>query len=216
MRPGTRRPHWADVLRGTLLLTAAGVTLRGDPLYGMFCLAALGLTLAPPILARTTRATLPRGLEAGVLLLLVSDMTAGNLLGLYGRWPWYDKALHLGSSLLVGLIGFLGVYLLEASGRARLGRWTTRVAILLVTLGVGAVWELAEYAVDRLLGRATQTAPGLAAHDDTMMDLLLDAVGGVLAALLGPRAIAGSLRRRSAGAARGGALPPAPVLSAGA
>ena len=185
-----------SVLRAMILLTAVGVMVRGDVLYGVFCLFALGLTLVPAILARSTRARAPFELELVLLLLMVSDMTLGNLLGLYVRLPWYDKALHLGSSTLIGLIGFLVVYVLHATGPTRFQPWLDGVAILLVTLGIGVLWEIAEYAVDRVLGRATQSAPGMAPLDDTMIDLVMDGLGGVVAAVLGPLYLRVSARSR--------------------
>ena len=51
--------------------------------------------------------------------------------------------------------------------------WLDGVAVLLVTLGLGAVWEIAEYGVDQVFGRATQGAPNMNALDDTMLDLLM-------------------------------------------
>jgi hypothetical protein len=179
------RPAWLYALRAVLLVTAAGVMARGDVLYGGFCLAGLGLTLVPAILARALRVRPPRGLELGLLVLLIADMTVGNLLGVYARLPWYDKLLHLGASILVGWIAFLAIGALQASGRIRLQPWLAGVAVLLLTLGVGALWEIAEYAVDALLGRSAQRAPGIAPIDDTMLDLVMDAVGGTVAAVAG-------------------------------
>jgi hypothetical protein len=71
------------------------------------------------------------------------------------------------------------------------------VAILLVTLGVGALWEIAEYVVDQVFGRRTQGAPNLSAIDDTMVDMMLDALGGVLGAIIGPLYIRYSRRSRA-------------------
>ena len=170
--------------------------VRGSVLYGLFCLLALGLTLVPAIIARSTRARTPFAFELVLLVLMVGDMTLGNLLGLYVKLPWYDKVLHLGSSTLIGLIGFLAVYLLHATGRTDLRPWLVGVLILFVTLGVGALWEIAEYAVDHLLGRATQSSPGMAPLDDTMIDLIVDGVGGVVAAALGPLYMRYSARSR--------------------
>ena len=191
-----RSLHPADALRIVILLTAVGSMVRGSVLYGLFCLLALGLTLVPAIIARSAQARMPFELELVLLGLMVGDMTLGNLLGLYVRVPWYDKALHLGSSTLIGLIGFLSVYVLRATGRTALRPWLDGLLIFLVTLGVGALWEIAEYAVDHLLGRATQTSPGMGPLDDTMIDLVVDGIGGMVAAVLGPLYMRHSARSR--------------------
>ena len=115
------RPWWISLLRAAILLTAIAVMLRGDVLYGLFCLVALGLALVPAALARSHHARAPVELELALLLLMVTDMTLGNLLGLYLRLPWFDKVLHLGTSILIGLIAFLAVYVLHVTGRIRFG-----------------------------------------------------------------------------------------------
>ena len=173
--------------RLAILATAIGQIAAGDPYYGAFCLAALAITLVPALLTRRLDTGVPLGLELALLWLMLADMTFGNWLGLYVRIPWYDKALHLSSSTLIGVIGFLVVYVLHLTGRIQFHPWIDRIAILLVTLGVGAIWEIGEYAVDQLLGRATQGAPHFAALDDTMFDLMLDALGGVIGALVGAK-----------------------------
>ncbi len=174
------------ILRGAILVTAIVAVVRGDVLYGVYCLAALGLTTLIAMLAQRAQVRAPFAIDVVLLGLMVSDMTLGNTLGLYFSWPWYDKVLHFGSSILIGLLGFLAIYIAHVTGRIRFHQWLDGIAILLVTLGLGAIWEIGEYAVDTTFGRATQGAPGLAALDDTMIDLTLDAMGAVVASIVGP------------------------------
>ncbi len=181
--------------RFAILLTAVAELASGNILYGGFCVVALVLTLIPAIHARNLDAGIPIELELAVLWLMVTDMTLGNSIGLY-RLPWYDKTLHLSSSMLVATIGFLAIYLLHLTYNTRFHPWLDGLAILLVTLGVGALWEIAEYVVDQLFGLRTQGAPNLNALDDTMFDLILDGVGGVLGSVLGPLYIRRSKRSR--------------------
>ena len=119
--------------------------------------------------------------------------------------PWFgaDKALHFSSSSLVGVVGFLAIYVLHLTHGTRFHPWLDGVAILLVTLGIGAAWEIGEYGVDRLLGGKTQGAPNMNALDDTMVDLLLDGIGGVIGAVLGPWYIRRSASSRKRVAAFG-------------
>jgi hypothetical protein len=168
---------------------------RGDIAYGAFCLVALALTLIPAIRARRIDAGVPLELELVLLWFMVTDMTLGNLLGLY-QLPYYDKALHLGSSILVAMIGFLAIYVLHLTHQTRFHPWLDALAILLVTLGIGALWEVAEYGVDQLFTRRTQGAPNQSAIDDTMFDLMMDGVGGMIGAVLGPLYIRYSRRSR--------------------
>jgi len=184
------------ILRAAILVTAIVAVIRGDVLYGIYCLAALGLTTLIATLTERAAVRSPVAIDVVLLVLMVSDMTLGNTVGLYLSWPWYDKVLHFGSSILIGLLGFLAIYIAHVTGRLRFHRWLDGIAILLVTLGLGAIWEICEYAVDTTLGRATQGAPGLAALDDTMIDLMLDAIGAVVAAIVGPLYMRHSVKSR--------------------
>lgn len=178
------RAAW--LLRAALVATALAHIVGGDALYGIFCLAAVALALIPALLARSSAGNFPVAIEVALLWIVAADMTLGQLAGLYGRLPWYDKALHLGSSALLGMVAFLAVYMLHFIGRSRIHIWIDAAAIVLLTLGLGALWEIGEYAIDHVLARATQGAPGMAALDDTMWDLILDGAGGLVGGLLGP------------------------------
>lgn len=175
------QPWWVHALRVVIAVTALAEMLRGDIAYGIFCLAALGLTHVPVLVARRASLRPPVELELVLLPVLVGDMTLGSLLRLYVELPGYDKVLHLVTSML---LAGLGVYWLQRDAHARPRITLASVLIVLATLGVGAAWELAEYGVDRVLGRMTQSAPGMRAHTDTMADLGMDLLGAVLGVAL--------------------------------
>lgn len=182
--------------RSAILVTSIAEFARGDALYGAFCLLALVLTLAPAIYVRRLDVGIPLEIELALLWLMVTDMTLGNWLGLY-QLTWYDKVLHLSSSILIALIGFLAIYVLHLTHHTQFHPVLDASAILLVTLGIGAVWEIAEYGVDRMFARASQGSPGLSAIDDTMIDLMMDGLGGIVGAVLGPLYIRHSRRSRA-------------------
>lgn len=196
----TKPPAWRLVLRTlprvVILATAIVQMVRGDVFYGAFCMLALAITLVPAIYARSADARVPLALELALLALMIMDMTLGNTLGLYRQWAWFDKAMHVSSAALLGVIAFLAIYVLHLMARTRFHPWLDGVAILLVTLGLGALWEITEYGVDRVLDRRTQSAPSMAAIDDTMLDLALDAAGGVIGAVFGAAYIRRSRRSR--------------------
>lgn len=150
-------------------------------LYAIVCVAAVCLVAVPAYLARTSQANLPVEIELILLWFLVGDNSFGRLMELYGT-PWFDKALHLGNS---GFIGFLVVYLLLFTSRLRTSPWFNGVLIFLVTLGIGALWEIVEYGLDSMLHRGAQGSPIMGPLDDTMWDLILDGGGGALGAVLG-------------------------------
>lgn len=183
LRPWEVRAAW--LLRLLILTTAVAHVLGGEYLYALLCAAVIAVLVVPPLLARTSRANVPIEVELVALWGAVGDMTLGRLIGLYPGTAWFDKALHLGNSVLIGLLAFLVVYALRFTGRLRTSAVVNGVVIVLLALGVGALWEILEYVADLAFERGAQGSPVMAPLDDTMWDLILDGVGGFLGALLG-------------------------------
>lgn len=175
----------AWLLRLLIVATATVHVLQGKYLYALLCASVIAVLVAPPILARTSRANIPVELELAALWGAVSDMTLGRLAGLYVGTAWYDKLIHFGNSLLIGLLAFLIVYALQYTGRLRASTFVYSLIILLLALGIGAVWEIAEYVADLAFQEGAQGSPTMGGLDDTMWDLILDGAGGLLGAFLG-------------------------------
>jgi hypothetical protein len=202
---GSERPlsaaRWemrlAWLLRALIFTTAIVHAAQGELLYVLLCLAAIALVVVPAWMARSSAANLPVEIELVLLWWLVADMTLGRLAGLYETSAWFDKALHLGNSVLVGMLGFLAVYVLHFTGRFPAGRILTGVIIVVLTLGIGAFWEILEYVSDALFAKGAQGSPRLAPIDDTMWDLILDGFGGLIGGVLGPIYMRHSRRSRS-------------------
>ena len=56
------------------------------------------------------------------------------------------------------------------------------MVILLATLGIGALWEITEYGLDRARHQGAQRSPIMTPLEDTLWDLILDGAGGVATA----------------------------------
>lgn len=175
----------AWVLRALILTTGAFHLLQGALLYGLLCFGALALILAPSLVARSTRLTIPVEIELFVLWWLVTDMTLGRFLDLYGILPFYDKVIHFGNSGLLAIISFLAIYALKMTCRIRTGFILNLTAIFLLTLGAGALWEIVEFGIDAALDAGAQGSPVMAPLEDTMWDLIVDGLGGLLGGLFG-------------------------------
>jgi hypothetical protein len=191
-------PRWETVtiwiLRVALLATAALFMAEGQWLRGMFCVIAVALAVTPALIVHNAKFAWPFELELVLLWFSLADLTLGHLMDLYVRIAWYDKAIHFSDSILVGFVAFFAVYLAHYLRRDR--PWLDSLAILLATLGLGALWETVEFASDQLFGTYMQGSPELSPLADTMWDLIVDGLGGVLAAILGPLYMASSKRSR--------------------
>lgn len=186
----------AWVLRAVLLVTVILLVFQGAWLYAAMCAVSILIVALPAAVARTSKANLPVELELILLWFLVSDNTLGRLVALYDTTSWFDKALHFGNSLGIGFAGFLVVYVLLFTEGLHPSPLFSALLILLVTLGVGALWEILEYVMDLAFNRGAQGSPGMAPLDDTMWDLILDGAGGAMGAVLGPLYIEQSSRSR--------------------
>jgi hypothetical protein len=186
----------ALLFRALIFTTAIAHAVQGELLYVLLCLAAIALVVVPAWMARSSAANLPVEVELVLLWWLVADMTLGRLAGLYDTSAWFDKALHLGNSILVGMLGFLAVYVLHFTGRLPAGRIVTGVIIVVLTLGIGALWEILEYLSDALFAKGAQGSPLQAPLDDTMWDLILDGFGGLIGGVFGPLYMRHSKRSR--------------------
>ena len=79
---------------------------------------------------------------------------------------------------------------MHQTGRVKCGTGVAVLFIILITLGIGAFWEIIEYANDMLIwpsnhwhhfqGNALENG-----YFDTMNDLMVDILGGILGSLLG-------------------------------
>jgi len=183
--PGKWESRLAWLFRLSILGTAIVHLLEGAILYAILCAVVILALMAPPLLAGTKRANFPIEIELAALWGAVSDMTLGRLAGLYDGTAWFDKALHFGNSFLIGVLAFLIICALHCSGRLRTSYLANVLIIALLALGIGALWEIVEYAADLYFNRGAQGSPVMAALDDTMWDLILDGAGGAIGGIVG-------------------------------
>lgn len=165
-------------IRLLLLAEALVATWRGVLPAIFITLAALGLTLLPGLLASRVGLRLPSSFLAAIALFVLATLYLGEVHDFYNRFWWWDLALHFGSAMGFGILGFLLIFMLFQGDRYAAPPWALGLLSFCVALAVGALWEIFEYAMDTLFG-FNMMKSGL---PDTMGDLIVDAVGAALAA----------------------------------
>ncbi|MCB8944463.1 MAG: hypothetical protein H6658_12005 [Ardenticatenaceae bacterium] len=200
-------PLWeiylARALKVVILLTAVGQFWQGDIIFGLGALLATALVSLPAYLSRDNRHPFPVEIEILLSIILVVHLTLGLALDFYNSFSHYDKLLHYGNSVLVSFIGFMVAYALYFTGRLHASPVAVVWVILLMTLGIGALWEIAEYGSDQLLYghidtiQKQQGSPTLDPLDDTMLDLIGNLIGGIIGAVAGGLYIRHSRRTNS-------------------
>ena len=143
--------------------------------------ATLTLSLLPPLLAARWSLTLPLPYLIATTLFFFASIFLGEAFDFYERLWWWDLALHGFSAVGFGLTGFLFVFMLFDGDRFAAPPSAIAFITFCVAMTVGAIWEIFEFVMDAFFGLNMQKS-GL---DDTMIDLMLDAAGALIASLTG-------------------------------
>ncbi len=199
-QPEAREPVAPDPARRAHLLILGvlqlvmGVQLvillmRGDWLQCFLVAAVMALTLAPVVLKMPVR--IPSEIQIVAILFVFATLFLGEVHHYYERFWWWDAVLHTTSGLLPGILGFMIVYMLNEDRHVDLHMRPSFVALFafFFALGIGALWEVFEFAMDRYLGTNMQPAiPGdPSGLSDTILDLIVDTLGAAVVSLAGWR-----------------------------
>ena len=158
-------------------------------LSAFLVLAIMLITLAPVVLGRRMPVQIPAEFQVLAVVFVFSSLFLGEVRSYYERIWWWDIALHMSSGLLLGMVGFLLIYVLNENERVDVHMRPRFVALFafLFAVAVGAIWELFEFSMDRTFG-TTMQKPMLgdpSGLTDTMWDLAVDTVGAFVISAFG-------------------------------
>jgi hypothetical protein len=176
----------ARVGLGMKLAIAAGaglLFLRGEYQAGAETLVILVVTFLPVFMRSYFHARIPAEFETLTILFICLSLFLGEVQDFYTRYWWWDFVLHGGAGLLIGMTGFLLVYMLNQN--VKVGRKLTpgfiAIFAFMFALGIGSIWEIFEFGMDVFFGLNMQKS-GLV---DTMADMIVNLVGALLISLVG-------------------------------
>lgn len=157
-----------------------------------FLLAVImAIILLPTLLHERLPVRVPAEFQLLALIFSFAALFLGEVRSYYARIWWWDVALHASSGLLLGIVGFLLVYVLNESRRIDLHMQPRFVALFafMFAVAVGTLWEIFEFAMDRTFGLNMQKPmfgdeSGLT---DTMWDLIINTVGAFAISVFGWR-----------------------------
>lgn len=164
--------------------------MRGDWPQAAFVTGIMAVTLAPA-LSRRLSVEIPSEIELAAVLFIFATLFLGEVRDWYERYWWWDAALHTSSGLLLGLLGFMIVYVLNEDAAVDMHMRPAFVALFafFFAVGLGAIWEIFEFAMDQWLGTNMQpaTATDPSGLTDTIQDLIVDTIGAAAVSLWGWR-----------------------------
>jgi len=177
MKPGIALSY---TLKGIMVLLFFIGLWKQDWGAAFGCLVGLVIVMIPTFVKRRYDIALPWVLELMITLALFIHVS-GGVLGLYDAFVRYDTLAHFVSSCLIALLAFTFIYILHVYWDGlHMDKYAMAFVVVITTMAMGVVWEVYEWVVDMLFGTTLQL--GLW---DTMKDLVMDTVGGIIIAIIG-------------------------------
>ena len=178
-----------NIVRILLILIVVRGFLTGDHSQDFIAILTLFMTYYPSILEKRFGVYLPVGMQITITLFIFAAQYLGEIKAFYDLIPWWDTILHSTSGVILGIIGFMFVYLLnkQHGKRVKLSPIMVVWFAFCFAITIGVFWEFFEYTMDRVFGLNMQKfrMPGQDGLVDTMGDLFVDAVGAFVASIGG-------------------------------
>lgn len=178
-----------NLVRIALIFTYIRGWVMQDHSQDFLIILTFIMTYYPSVLEKRFGVYLPNTLQIIITLFIFSAQVLGEMNGFYDKIPWWDTMLHATSGTILGLLGFMFVYLLNEKGDANVNLSPIFVVIFAFCFAItmGVFWEFFEFASDRLLGYNMQRfrLPGEDGLVDTMEDLIVDTIGAGVACIFG-------------------------------
>ena len=170
------------------------LVLRQAWLHVFLVAGIMILMLLPIVLKRRRLVEIPSELQVLAILFIFATLFLGEVRDYYGRFWWWDLTLHATAGLLMGLFGFMIVYMLNEDRQVDMHMRPAFLALFAFSFSVaiGALWEIFEFAMDQMFGLNMQK-PMLgdpSGLTDTMWDLVVDTLGAGIVSLAGWRYLA--------------------------
>lgn len=144
------------------------------------------LTLSPTLLYRKWGVFVPPEFQLVAVAFIFLSLYLGSARDFYYKYWWWDLVLHTSSGFLLGIVGFIALFMLNRSRAIPQGLKPAFVCFFAVTFAVflGVVWEIFEFAVDSV-SPAQNMQSRETGVTDTMQDLIVDTIGATIVAVMG-------------------------------
>ena len=159
------------------------------------CFLGLLVMSLPSIITHKLNLMVPNTMCILYYIFLYCAIFLGEIFSFYYLVPHWDLYLHAMSGAMLGALGFILVDWLNKDEHVKLSMSPVFVSIFAFSfaLAVGALWEIYEFSFDSILGLNMQKfrnedgtlLVGKSALNDTMEDLIIDAISAATVAVIG-------------------------------
>ncbi len=159
------------------------------------CILGIVIMFLPSMLERKLKINVPSFMHIVFVIFLYAAIYLGEVRSFYYHIPHWDTVLHTFSGAMIGALGFSVVKLLNDSEKVQITLSPLFVAVFAFSfaLAIGVLWEVYEFFFDGLLGLNMQKFAyqdgtlriGRNALQDTMKDLIVDALGALGTSIMG-------------------------------
>lgn len=149
----------------------------------------------PLRLIRQKTLQIPRVMLVLYIAFLYCAIFLGEVRSFYYAVPQWDTILHTMSGAMLGALGFSMIAIFNNAERIPLNLSPVFIAVFAFcfALAMGAVWEIYEFTMDSVFGTNMQkymldngtALIGQAALQDTMKDIIVDAIGALVMSTIG-------------------------------
>lgn len=188
-----RRAHLGvlGILQVVMTVELVWLVANGRWMHAFLVIAVMAAILTPAIFRSRLPVDVPSEIQILAVLFIFASLFLGEVHDYYERIWWWDLALHGTAGLLLGLLGFMIVYILNENAHVDFHMRPSFVALFafFFAVAIGALWEIFEFGMDQIFGLNMQK-PMLgdpSGLTDTMWDLIVDTLGAGIMSLAGWR-----------------------------
>jgi len=170
------------ILEAFMVFLAGYSFYKNDLLWGFACIIGFFISISPVIIKRNLNFSIPWIIDF-LLAFAISLHIWGGVLNLYSI-PLYDKFAHFLASGIIAFLALVIMYVLDTfSTRIHMDFVFLTIFIIIFTIAIGALWEIAEFISDQIFSHGLPVAQ-ISLHD-TMTDLIADTFAGILIGIIG-------------------------------
>ncbi len=171
------------ILQLIIIGSAAYLCYKEQWLNALLVIGILLLTLIPSMVRKGYKVMLPVEFDLLTVGFIFLALYLGEVHAYYTKYWWWDIVLHTSSGFLLGIAGFVLIYVLNEEKKINVMLNIKFLCLFAFAFAVamGAIWEIIEFTLDQTINTTMQ-------HNslyDTMWDLIVDTAGALVISILG-------------------------------